>query len=589
MSIRKAKSAPKLFISDPEKLQRIVSSTLGRAAAVVGATLGPGGRNVLIESDYPGIPNKNTKDGVTVFQSLGASDPFEHLVLEQTRAAAQRTATEAGDGTTTATILSAALVDALYAYCEQNPKESPQKVARRMQKIVRQHLIPFIHKKGIAIHADNMDILHKVAKVSANGDEDMADAVIEAFNLVGFGEGSHVTIKELSGPYGYDVSAIEGFPIQIGYEESIGKFHPVFINDKGNQRVLLDNPLFLLFDGNVTDLVSFDNILAQLGNAFQSGNSDYKNVVIVAHGFSEHVLNTFAFNFVNPDTINVIPLITPMAGHANAKLHFLHDIAAFTGAKIFGLSQKIQQATPTDLGHGMTSFEMYRFRSTVIGKPDEALVEIRADELQTQKKNAESDAERIWIEERIGKLTSGIAKLTIYGGSSGELKELSARAEDAVMAVRSAINKGALAGGCRTLIDLVTYIEDKLAEDTVATHVLAPAMMQPFYKLLQNAGYNEEEIVHIHENLIGDEELVYDVENQLFGTAEELGLFDCLPAVAEALTNATGIATVMGTIGGLVAYPRDDVFERSEATADRDFERMVESPGTYVNEANNRP
>src|SRR5271165_2601391 len=105
MSHRKAKDAPKIFVFDKEKLQKIVLKTLGGASAIVSSTLGPGGRNCLIESDFPGIPNTNTKDGVTVLKSLGAIDPYEHLVLEQVRDVATRTATEAGDGTTTATLL----------------------------------------------------------------------------------------------------------------------------------------------------------------------------------------------------------------------------------------------------------------------------------------------------------------------------------------------------------------------------------------------------------------------------------------------------------------------------------------------------
>ena len=113
--IRKVKSSPKMFKSNPEELHKIVLSAMSRISQIVGATFGPGGKNVLIESDHPGIPNKNTKDGVTVFNSLGSANSYEHLVIEQARDAAKRTASEAGDGTTTATILSAALVENLHA------------------------------------------------------------------------------------------------------------------------------------------------------------------------------------------------------------------------------------------------------------------------------------------------------------------------------------------------------------------------------------------------------------------------------------------------------------------------------------------
>ena len=125
---------------------------------------------------------------------------------------------------------------------------------------MKEELIPLVKESAIEIDTENMGILHKVAKVSANGDEEMADAVMDAFEKVGYGESSHVTIQELSGPTGYEVGLIECFPIGIGYEESIGKFGTAFINYKGNQRTYLEDPLFLLFDGTVNDIVAFGNL-----------------------------------------------------------------------------------------------------------------------------------------------------------------------------------------------------------------------------------------------------------------------------------------------------------------------------------------
>lgn len=587
--IRKVKTSPKIFVSDNDHLKKLVLNTMIKISDIVGSTLGPSGRNVLIESDYPGIPNKNTKDGVSVFKSLGSSNSYEHLIIEQTRDAAQRTASEAGDGTTTATILSAAMVTNLYDFCQENPKYSPQKAAREMAKVVRDKLVPRIREKSIKIDFENQHLLKMVAKVSANGDEDMANAVIKAFDLLGYGESSHVTIKELSGPYGYDVSLIEGFPIPIGYEESIGKFHTAFINDQANQRCVLEKPLFLLFDGQVNDIVQFANLFEGLGKAYvEEGKSEFKNLVVIAHGYSDHVLTQLAYNFANPNTINIVPIVTPMAQFINSQLQFLMDISAFTGAKVFGLKDKVAEATLADLGSSMEIFEAYRFRSTIVGKPDEVNVEVRADQLKKQKEYAESQAEKMWLEERLGKITNGIAKLTIYGGSNGELKEAHDRCEDAVCAVRSAISKGALPGGCRVLIDLAMEIS-ATENNEVVQEVLVPSLLAPINRLLENAGYSTEESVEITGHLIENPDLVYDVENQEFGKAEELGIFDSAPAVEEALKNAVGIATVMGTLGGIVAYPRDDAFERSEAKEEASFKRSVDNPEQYVNEADLRP
>jgi chaperonin GroEL len=587
---RKAKTAPKIFQCDQKFLKNKVLSTMKKISDIVGSSLGPGGRVTMIESDYPGIPHKLTKDGVTIFKSLGAHDSYEHLIIETTRDVAQRTATEAGDGTTTATILAYAIIANLFDFCEKNPKYSPQKATRRIAEVTEKILIPYIHSRSIKVDTENKDLLKMVAKISANGDSDMADAVIKAFEEIGYGDASHVTIRELSGKKRYEVERIDGFPIPMGYEDSIGKLHTAFINDQANQRCFLEKPLFILYDGKINDLMGVGPLLEKLGDKYvNEGNSDYKNVVIFCHGYSEAVLTQLAFNFSNPGTMNVLPMITPMEQFVNSQLQFLHDLSAFTGAKVFGLKDQITTATERDLGGHMESFECSRFRSTVVGDPDPTNVQIRAEDLRVMKENGESEAEKIWLEERIGKITNGIAKLTIYGGSNGELKEAHDRCEDAVCAVRSAISHGALPGGCRLSLDMIVKLLEELEEGDPAREVLGSALMELPKKLLYNAGYNSEEVEEVVGMLINNPNIVYDVENQKYGKAEDLGLLDATKAVSESLSNAVSIANVLGTMGGIVCHPRDEVFERSEAKADSDFMRSVEHPESFINEANERP
>lgn len=580
---------PKVFETDREVLKKLVLSTMRRISSAVGATLGSGGRIALIESDLPGLPNISTKDGVTVFKSLGALNHYEHLIIEQARDAATRTASEAGDGTTTATVLSYHLIQNLFEFCEKNPKYSPQKATRRISKVIREVAIPYIIGKSVKITEENKHLLKMVAKISANGDEDMASAVIQAFEEVGFGEGSHVTIRQLSGSPKYEVKRIDGFPIPIGYEESAGKLHTAFINDKANQRCYLENPLFILYDGHANDLIPFGDLLDSIGKKYvEDKDSDFKNVVIVAHGFSENVLVNLAFNFANPNTLNVVPLSTPMAQFMNSQSHFLQDLAAFTGAKVFGLKDQINTATLQDLGAGMESFECNRFRSTVVGDPDSVNIEVRADELKNMMENAESQAEKISLQERIGKITNGIARLTIYGGSNGELKEAHDRCEDAVCAVRSAIVHGAVPGGGRIAIDLSMEFLEKFEEGDPVREVVVPSLLSLPNTLLDNAGYNSEEIKSVIAKLVGNTDIVYDIENEKFGTAEDLGLFDATKAVTESLSNAVSIASVLGTLGSIVCSPRDAEFERSEAKLDSEYVRAVENPNQFVNEADER-
>lgn len=741
----KVKSPAKDFTSDVQTIEEIVVRTMDKISQIVGSSLGPGGKNVIIESDLPGIPNKNTKDGVTIFKSLGSKNAYEHLIIEQTRDVAIRTVNEAGDGpqplwanvltpkgfvpmsdvrvgmeicgtdgtiqkvlevypkgskeivevafsdgkvvecckdhlwtvqdsdgkfktlttlaisedyktitnngeilyryrtpatfvkyndgnkhpihsyvvtdirptgkhtemqcikvsnpdslyitdnfvvthnTTSATVISAALIKNLLTFCKENRKYSPQKVVREINKFLNDFMIPYIDDKSIKVDNKNKKLLEQVATISANGDVDMAKAVIQAFEEVGYGASSHVTIQELSGPSGYEVELIEGFPINKGYEESIGKFHSAFINDQGNLRCLLDSPLFLLFDGKVNDIVQVASVLQDIGDRYVNGDANFCNVVIVAHGYSEQVLTNLALNFQNPNTINIVPLSTPVNQIVNSQTNFLMDLSAFTGAKIFDMNESILDANvENDLGQNMNRLEMYRFRTTVVGDPDETNIEVRAEEIEGQMKQSESKIEKALLEERLGKLTSGIARLKIYGASNGELKEKADRAEDAVCSVRAAINHGCLPGGGRILLNLAFELAEKHIDNPIIQDIIAPSLMNPFYKLLENAGYNEEEIVEVLSKMEKDRKKIFNVAEGEMGTEKKMGVYDATLAVKQALSNAVSIAGVMGTLGGIVAEPRSYEVEKENALQEMDFQRNIDNAGSLKNEANER-
>ena len=587
MSIKKVKTPAKIYNSNLERLEKIIIETIDDITAIVGSSLGPGGRNIIIESDLPGIPNKNTKDGVTIFRALGAENAYKHLIIEQTRDVAIKTVNEAGDGTTTATIIAGALIKNLFTFCKNNPKYSPQKITRIINEILNKEMIPFIQNNSISINTKNKKLLEKVATISANGDKDMARTVIEAFEVVGYGESSHVTIQELSGPSGYSVEKIEGFPIEKGYEESIGKFHAAFINDQIHQKCTLEKPLYILFDGQITDMVQIHGILTKIGEEYVNGNSDFKNVVIIAHKFGDQVLTSLSFNFNNPNSINVVPLVTPMNQIINSQLNFLLDVSAFTGAKIFDMNNSLEDAMPNDLGQNMEKIEIYRFRSTLVGQPDALNIEVRAGELQGQIEQSESKIEKQILEERLGKLTNGIARLKIFGSSNGELKEKADRAEDAVCSVRAAIKYGCLPGGCRTLINLALSLNSDKHQEIIE-QIIIPSLFSPFYKLLDNAGYNDSEIENIIQKMVKDPNTVYDVENAKFGDPKKMGILDASLAVEQALKNAVSISSVMGTLGGMIAFPRDNQLENQYSHDEYDFQRTVNNAGGFKNEANER-
>jgi chaperonin GroEL len=587
--MKRIKEPTKQFTSNLDRIQSVIIQTLDEVSSIVGGTLGPGGRVVAIESSLPEIPHTVTKDGVTVFRNLGASDALKQLIIEITREAAIKTVSEAGDGTTSSAILAASFTKNLYSFCKNNPKYSPQRVVRSINDILHNKILPYIDANTIKISTKkkNLHLLEKVANISVNGDRDMAKAVISAFEITGFSQGSHITIQQLSGPSNkYDVNLIEGFPVAMGYEDSIGKFHPAFINDKGKLRCLLDQPLFILFDGKITDLIQTQRALEGIGQEYANGNSEFKNVVLVAHGFSEQVLNALSYNFNDPNTINVVPFKTPINQIINAESQFLQDLAAFTGAKIFDMNNPINSAKGDEFGQNMERMEIYRFRATIVGQPDPTLVELRAEELKQQKNQASSKIEKILLDERLGKLTSGIAELKVYGASLSELKEKADRAEDAVLAVRSTISDGCLPGGCRALVNLSLELNND--NDPIIKEIVVPSLFAPLYVLLENAGYNQEEITEILSKMVSDKELILNVETGEYGTAEKMGVFDAMQAVRQSLLNSISIASTLGTCGGIIVQPRDRDAELQDARDELNFARTLKNAGNFVDETDGR-
>ncbi len=588
MAYRVAKSAPKSFLNNKKDLQGLVINVMSKVADAVGSSLGPGGRVSLLEADQPGFPNKVTKDGVTILKNLGSLNSYEHLIIETAVSSSMRTATEAGDGTTTTCVLSYEFIKNIFDFCNKNPKHSPQKVVRRMKEVVQKTLLPYIASRSIKVTEENKELLTAVATISANGERELASAVIQCFEEVGFGESSHVTIREVPGPFGYRVERIEGFPVPMGYEETSGRYHASFINDIGNQRCFLERPMFILYDGVVNDLVQFVQLFNAIDEKHAKGEEGFHNLVLVANGFNETVISNLAFNFEQKGTLKIIPIRSPMTQFLNCQTHFLQDLAAVTGARIFGLKNQISEATVSDLGQNMESFECYRFRSTVVGSSDPVNIEMRCDDIKKMQKRAESQAERTWFEERIATISSGIAKLTISGGNASELKERSDRAEDSVCAVRAAISAGVLPGGTRIILDMASLLAQELPKGDAAREIMMPSFISLTHRLLDNAGYNEEEVDAILTKLTLNPELIYDIEAMEYGEFMKLGVFDATKAVSESLSNALALGGILGTLGGIVAFPRDAEFERKEASLDEEWRKVSMNSDAYQNPALNR-
>lgn len=589
ISHQKVKSVAKVMVPRGPQLQELIEATLKACSDLVGSTLGPGGMSVVIERQETGLAPVVTKDGVTVYKSLGFVNPIQQVLMESAREASIRTAAEAGDGTTTATILSEALTSNISRVVKENPNLSPQLITRKIDQMFKKDIEPLLEMWSLPCDlGNNRQRCWDVARISANGDSELANAVMECYDIVG--DLGNVTITEASGKSEYEVKQIEGFPIAMGYEESCGTFWPEFVNDRATQQAILAKPLWILYNGTVRDFNDIFVIAQSVAEAASEGKAS-PAIVVAATGFSEMFIATCAASFQTKGAVRIFPLLAPRSIQKTAQQDFLHDLAALTGAKVFdpltAPLETIEGLSDLGGGAGPTSFECGRFRAIVVGRADEDLLLNRVDELLTQQSGGDYD--KNVMNERIAKLTSGIARLTVRGASNGEVKEKRDRAEDAVCAVRSAIKYGALPGGGSTWIRLSHLLSstelDKKDElrDLVVQKILCPSLTSVVVRLFTNAGFTAQQALEKISTFTPFGNVCYDLQTGDWVDPAQKGLLDSFSAVRDALRNAISVAGQLGTCGGVVVFGRDAELERKEA-----IESMEYMKSANYNEANSR-
>ena len=594
----KIHTAAKLVKPRSPKLNKFILDTMKTISDIVGATLGPGGAPVLIERQDFSLTPLVTKDGVTVFSSLGFKSAIAHSIMESARDAAVRTVSDAGDGTTTATILAYALLRETQIFHAEHPEVPPQRIVQTIQKLFEEVIEPTIKNWATPVNlADDTarKTIHSVATISANGETKLADAVIQCFDLVG--DKGNVSLSEKSGPSSYLVEKVEGFPISTGYEDSCGKFMQKFIIDPANNRAYLEQPVVVLYNGVLHDINTAMPVIDQLQKA-AAGRGDGPpieglptlkngNVVFVAHGFGDQFLGTCAMN-IDRGILRIVPVVTPRTAQMGGEVEFLNDLAAVTGARVFDPLTNTFESAEHDLrwlGHAK-EFELHRFRANIIGVSDEDELLDRVDQVEQMAKTAISELDRRLIQERLAALSGGIAKLFVVGSSTGDIKERKDRADDAVRAVQGALKSGVLPGGAWTLLQLARIFEEdqgKNEEASIAKEVLAPALREPFRRLLLNTGMTDEEALSVKDEVEADlldagviDAVIFDVARRQYVPAFEYGILDSVPAVLEAIRNSVSIATLLGTLGGVVVFERDRDLELGEARAAMDYEKSAQ-------------
>lgn len=568
------KSKAKSITADKQKIKELVQSTIEKMATVVGATLGPGGRPVLIERD--GLSPLITKDGVTVAKSLGVDNAEANIIIESAKEICLKTAKEAGDGTTTAIVLANSIIKRGLRFLSDNPKYNPQRMSNELNELYNTVIVPYL--KANAKPVKDRDELVNVAKISANGDQKIAEAAVDA--VIAAGEDGHVLIEEAQGDQ-ISVETMDGFIVTSGLRD-IGAVGRAFINDRANQQVKMDKGLVFLYDGTLNDL----KVPSAIQQAVEGTNAYGKPIVVFAHGFSDVVISAFAKTTKGGYT--VVPVKTPMSGVANSRSSFLFDMSAYSGATVYDPGT-IDKFIEEDGLNGFGSFESAKigmYESVVSAIPDSDKIEARIAELKHLMEVSPSDFDKMHIKAAIGKLTGGISTIWVGGGSELEAREKRDRVEDAVEAVKSAISEGIVPGGCAVHLTLSRIISmhpnKKLSWD-----IMADALAEPFELLLNNCGESVDDVwphlaEYIHESAVEGKlpGKVFDANLHTIVDPISSGIIEPAKVCRVAIGNALSVASLLVTLGGLVVVPRDVNLENQLALSKQAFRDMMSGIGS---------
>lgn len=501
----------------------------------VKSTLGPMGNTVLIESPTHTHGITVTKDGVTVAKSISLLDPVENLAVKMMRDAAEGTATLAGDGTTTAIVLTEALVRSGMEVIE--PYHNKTDVLRELNSEVAS-VIKKLHKVSKPV---NTKRLLDVATISANNDSVIGKIIADTYNKIG--ENGIVTVKKSQSSETY-------FETTMGVKVDRGYTSPLFINDQKKDECILEDTYILVSDAEIANLLTIENVLKRV-------IAEQKKLLIIAP-CSTNVINTLAAN-VMKNNLKICNIQPPSFGYKQHEL--MQDIALSVGATYFSekTGDDLSIMTFEDLGHA--DRVIVGKDSTVVMKDSKEINDViddRVSQLWDAHKNAKKKGDTDFILSRIASLTGGVGVIYVGGNTDLEQKELYDRVDDAVCAVRSALLDGILPGGGLALYNIYReYIntQDKLnsysESKQIAIAILCVALRAPLVQILTNAGLEESQVYGDVNSKDG-----FDVKNRVHGDLIKLGIIDPMKVTKTALQNAVSVATTILSTNAIITMAR---------------------------------
>ncbi len=505
-------------------------------ANAVKVTLGPKGRNVVLEKSF-GAPTV-TKDGVSVAKEIELKDKFENMGAQMVKEVASKTSDVAGDGTTTATVLAQAMVrEGLKAVAAgMNPMDLKRGIDKAVEAAVAE-------LQALSKPCSNNKEIAQVGTISANSDESIGEIIAEAMGKVG--KEGVITVEE-GKSLANELDVVEGMQFDRGY------LSPYFINNQQSQNAELEEPYILLHDKKISNI---RDLLPVLEGVAKAG----KPLLIVAEDVEGEALATLVVNSLR-GIIKVCAVKAP--GFGDRRKAMLQDIAILTGATVIseevGLS--LEKATLAELGTAK-KVQVTKEETIVIdGAGSEIDIKGRCEQIRSQMEETTSDYDREKLQERLAKLAGGVAVIKVGASTEIEMKEKKARVEDALHATRAAVEEGIVPGGGVALVRAFTKIQGLTGsnhDQDVGIGIACRAMEEPLRQIVANAG--DEASVVLRKVQDGSGNFGYNAANGEYGDMVAMGILDPTKVTRYALQNAASIAGLMITTEAMVAEePKDE-------------------------------
>lgn len=503
-------------------------------ADAVKVTLGPKGRNVVLERSY-GAPTV-TKDGVSVAKEIELKDKFANMGAQMVKEVASKTSDIAGDGTTTATVLAQAIVreGMKYVAAGMNPMDLKRGIDKAVAATIEE-------LKKISKPCSSAKEIAQVGSISANSDADIGQIIADAMEKVG--KEGVITVED-GKSLANELDVVEGMQFDRGY------LSPYFINNTDKQQAILENPYVLLFDKKISNIRDLLPVLEQVAKASRP-------LLIIAEDVDGEALATLVVNNIR-GILKTVAVKAP--GFGDRRKAMLEDIAILTGGTVIseetGLS--LEKATLKDLGSAKR-VEIAKENTTIIdGSGQAADIEARVKQIRVQIEEATSDYDKEKLQERVAKLAGGVAVIKVGAATEVEMKEKKARVEDALHATRAAVEEGVVPGGGVALLRARSSLNLKgdNADQDAGIKIVLRAMEQPLREIVANAG--DEPSVVVNEVVKGSGNFGYNAATSEYGDLVSMGVLDPTKVTRSALQNAASVAGLMLTTDCMVAELAED-------------------------------